>query len=79
MNPQMMGGSEQVPPEILEALMGQMGAGAPPEAAAAEPTWADAINTVHQLMVTEQDPQLVSLLGAVLNQLTTGQAKKSGG
>lgn len=78
MNPAMMGG-ESVPPEILEALMGQMGGAPVEEAAAPEPTWADAINTVHQLMVSEQDPQLVSMLGAVLNQLTTGQAKKASG
>lgn len=36
----------------------------------------DAINAVHAGMVQEHDPKQVSLLGAILNQLTTFQANK---
>lgn len=38
----------------------------------------DAINAVHSLMVHEQNPKQVSLLGAILNQLTTYQANAAG-
>lgn len=35
-----------------------------------------AINAVHEGMVEESDPDQVSLLGAIINQLTTFQAKR---
>lgn len=38
----------------------------------------DAINAVHDGMVLEGDPKQVSLLGAILNQLTTFQANSHG-
>ena len=37
----------------------------------------NAINSVHQGMVKEGDPKQVSLLGAILNQLTTFQANQA--
>lgn len=39
---------------------------------------AEAINAVHNGMVEEGDPKQVSLLGAILNQLTTFQANRAG-
>lgn len=37
----------------------------------------DAINSVHSGMQEEGDPKQVSLLGAILNQLTTFQANRA--
>lgn len=37
-----------------------------------------AINAVHSGMVSESNPRQVSLLGAILNQLTTFQANAMG-
>lgn len=81
----------------VEALMAQLGGMGAPESGAegappgggplpqGEGNWlVDAINAVHAGMVEERDPKQVSLLGAILNQLTTYQANslapaKSGG
>lgn len=38
---------------------------------------ANAINEVHKGMVEEGDPKQVSLLGAIINQLTTFQANRA--
>jgi hypothetical protein len=54
-----------------------MPAGGPPEGAEGEGDWlVQAINSVHNGMVHEADPKQVSLLGAILNQLTTFQANQ---
>jgi hypothetical protein len=37
----------------------------------------NAINEVHKGMVEEGDPKQISLLGAILNQLTTFQANRA--
>lgn len=61
---------------------GGMPAGGPPGAmpsgdGAAQGDWlVNAINSVHDGMVQEGDPRQVSLLGAILNQLTTFQANR---
>ncbi len=65
------------PPPQLAAMLAQMGgqAGPPPEQSEGEGDWlVQAINAVHNGMVQESDPKQVSLLGAILNQLTTYQA-----
>ena len=50
----------------------QQGGQAPPDDGG---DWlVQAINAVHNGMVQESDPKQVSLLGAILNQLTTFQA-----
>ena len=36
----------------------------------------NAINSVHKGMVEESDPKQISLLGAIINQLTTFQANR---
>lgn len=76
----------------IAALLAQLGgggggapAGPPAESQDSGANWlVDAINAVHAGMVQEADPKQVSLLGAILNQLTTFQAnahapKASGG
>jgi len=89
----MGGGEQQqgpppMDPGMLEAIMAQLGGGAAmaggampppqqPEAEAGGDLMGTAINAVHQLMVQEGDPKAVSLLGAILNQLTTYQANKA--
>lgn len=66
-------------PQALMAAMQQRGGGAPPEQAEpGESDWlVNAINAVHAGMVQEGDPKQVSLLGAILNQLTTFQANRA--
>jgi hypothetical protein len=69
-------------PQIpLQAMLAQMGAqgGPPPEQQEpGEGDWlVNAINSVHSGMVQEADPKQVSLLGAILNQLTTFQANRA--
>ena len=74
-------------PQIpLQAMLAQMGAqGGPPANSSAseagepgEGDWlVNAINSVHSGMVQEADPKQVSLLGAILNQLTTFQANQA--
>lgn len=63
---------------MMEQLLASLGGGQP-QAQTAPPPDGDwlktAINSVHQGMVAEKDPNQVSLLGAILNQLTTFQAK----
>ena len=66
----------------LSALLSQLGQGQMPpqggEAPDSGDNWlADAINAVHDGMVAEHDPQIVSDLGDILNRLTTVQAKMS--
>ena len=58
---------------------GMPGPGAPPpEGSEGEGDWlVNAINSVHDGMVKEGDPKQVSLLGAILNQLTTFQANQA--
>jgi hypothetical protein len=54
------------------------GAPPPPEGSEGEGDWlVNAINSVHNGMVQEGDPKQVSLLGAILNQLTTFQANQA--
>ena len=66
----------QADPEMMQQMMSQMGGAQQPAQAAPNGDWlATAINSVHDGMVQEQDPNQVSLLGAILNQLTTFQAK----
>ena len=67
-------------PMIPQALMAAMqGQGGPPEQGEpGEGDWlVNAINSVHSGMVQEADPKQVSLLGAILNQLTTFQANRA--
>ena len=69
-----------IPPELLAALQGGGGApagGQPDEEQSPDEIIGQAINLVHQAMVSDQDPKGVSLLGAILNQLTTYQANRS--
>lgn len=66
----------------IQALLAQLGGGGAPQGAPEAPEapeskgdWlVEAINAVHDGMVQETDPKQVSLLGAILNQLTTFQA-----
>ena len=73
----------QIDPQMIQALLsgqgGGMPQGAPPqEQDAPEEDWlTELINDAHKAMVAEKDPQIVSVLGAILNQLTTVQAKKA--
>ena len=64
-------------PRMLMAAMQQ---GGNQSTAQADPgDWlVNAINSVHDGMVQESDPKQVSLLGAILNQLTTFQANRAG-
>lgn len=68
-------------PQALMAAMQQGGPGGPPPPEQGEPGEGDwlvnAINSVHSGMVQEADPKQVSLLGAILNQLTTFQANRA--
>jgi hypothetical protein len=72
----------QMPPQ-LQALLAQMGqgggpSGPPEQSEPGEGDWlVNAINSVHNGMVQESDPKQVSLLGAILNQLTTFQANRA--
>ena len=71
-------GGPPVDPAMMEQLLASLGGGQPQAQTAPPPAedWlATAINSVHQGMVAEKDPNQVSLLGAILNQLTTFQAK----
>jgi len=72
-------GGPPVDPAMMEQLLASLGGGGQPAAQTAPPPDTDwlttAINSVHQGMVAEKDPNQVSLLGAILNQLTTFQAK----
>jgi hypothetical protein len=68
-----------VDPAMLQQLLGGGGGpqGPPPPEQQDAPSgdWlAEAINAVHSGMVQEADPKQVSLLGAILNQLTTFQS-----
>jgi hypothetical protein len=72
MIPQGQGG-----PEGLAAMLaGQMGGGQAPPPQGGGDWLANAINSVHEGMVQESDAEQVSLLGAIINQLTTFQAKR---
>lgn len=75
---QMLPPQGQPDPAQLEAMLAQLGGGgggAPPEAPPSDGNWlVTAINAVHEGMVQEGDPKQVSLLGAIINQLTTFQA-----
>ena len=74
-------------PQMMQQLLAQLGGGggggqpppqAPPDAGQGD--WLTAaINSVHAGMVQDSDPKTVSLLGAILNQLTTYQAQKAPG
>jgi hypothetical protein len=73
-----------VNPEMLMQMIaaaGGEGGGGPmpqPGEADAQNDWLTAaINAVHAGMVEEADPKQVSLLGAILNQLTTFQANRA--
>lgn len=62
----------------IQALLSQLGGGqdAPQDAPSPQGNWlVDAINAVHDGMVEETDPQIVSLLGSIIDKLTTVQAK----
>ena len=66
-----------VDPQMMAQLMASLGGGGqqqqPPDQGGGD--WLTAaINAVHSGMVEEKDPKQVSLLGAILNQLTTFQA-----
>ena len=69
----------------IEALLAQLGGGGePPQGAAPPPdsggNWlVEAINAVHDGMVQDTDPEGVSLLGKIIDLLTTYQAKKAAG
>ena len=77
-------------PAQLQAMMAQLSGpqggdpnqpppgGGPDTPDPANGNWlVDAINAVHEGMVQEGDSEIVSALGAILNNLTTVQAKKS--
>lgn len=73
------------PPPQLAAMLAQLGGPGGPPQGGGEPDsdeqggdWlVNAINSVHKGMVQEGDPKQVSLLGAILNQLTTFQANQA--
>ena len=72
-------GGPPMDPAMMEQLLASLGGGGQPPAQTAPPPpgdWlATAINSVHQGMVAEKDPQVVSMIGAILDKLTTVQAK----
>ena len=56
----------------------EMGGGEAPESPSGD--WlTDLINRTHQAMVSEADPATVSVLGKIIDLLTTVQAKKASG
>jgi hypothetical protein len=63
---------------MAEMLAQRLGPPAgPPEREIEGGDWlVNAINSVHKGMVEEQDGKQISLLGAILNQLTTFQANR---
>lgn len=66
-------------PQMLQQMLAQLegGGGAPPAGPPAQGggNWlVEAINAVHTGMVEETDPKQVSLLGKVIDLLTTFQA-----
>lgn len=67
-----------ISPALVQQLMSaQQGGGQPPADDGGD--WlVQAINAVHNGMIEEGDPKQVSLLGAILNQLTTFQANRHG-
>lgn len=68
----------QPDPQAMQAMLAQLGGGSPMETGEPEQggDWlVEAINAVHEGMVEEGDPQIVSMLGAILNNLTSVQAK----
>lgn len=70
----------QIPMAMLAAMQGGGQGGPPSEPDQDEQggNWlVNAINAVHAGMVQEGDPKQVSLLGAILNQLTTFQANRA--
>lgn len=76
------GGQGQVPPELLQALMSGMAGGeamppAEPEAEAPKDWLSELLNMTHGAMISAQDPQEVSVLGKVIDLLTTVQAKRA--
>lgn len=69
---------------MLQQMLSQLGGspGGPPQGGQESPdqgdNWlVDAINAVHEGMVQDNDPQSVSMLGQIINLLTTYQAKKA--
>lgn len=78
-------GGAGMPPQLAAMLAQMHGPGGPPQGQGGEPDsdemgndWlVNAINSVHKGMVQEGDPKQVSLLGAILNQLTTFQANQA--
>lgn len=72
------GAQSAMPPEFMQALLGQMGGGAPPQQAEAPKDWlAELLNSAHAAMIAAQDPQEVSVLGKIMDLLTTVQAKRA--
>lgn len=66
-----------ISPDMIQQAMAAAQQGGPQTQQGGD--WlADAINAVHNGMVEEGDPKQVSLLGAILNQLTTFQANRAG-
>lgn len=77
----------QIDPAMLEQILGgggapggMAGAAGPPMPQQGGGDWlTDLINSTHQAMVSESDPATVSVLGKIIDLLTTVQAKKAQG
>lgn len=79
----------QIDPAMLEQLLGgggmpagggMPGGAEPPMPQQGGGDWlTDLINSTHQAMVSEPDPATVSVLGKIIDLLTTVQAKKAQG
>ena len=72
----MMPQAQGAPEGLSELLAAKLGGGPQPPAEGGGDWLVNAINSVHEGMVQESDAEQVSLLGAIINQLTTFQAKR---